>query len=147
MLNKKLLGHNVRELRKKHALSGEKFGQNIGITKSALSQIEGGVITPSLELLNKMVHQYGSSLDLLVGRIAQNTENSDILFTSLKVQLSNIAQIDSPEPEKKITQFQVQGLTSGKYQALIERLAYLENRVVTLEQQLKKTSQSPYKKE
>lgn len=38
------MGERVKELRKALGLSGEKFGERIGVKKSAISKIEGGTV-------------------------------------------------------------------------------------------------------
>ena len=38
------MGERVRELRKALGLSGERFGEKIGVKKSAVSKIESGLV-------------------------------------------------------------------------------------------------------
>src|ERR1700712_4380456 len=81
MLDKKAIGSNIKTLRKKLGLSGEKFGQKVRITKSALSQIEAGSISPSLELLNRIVTEFGTSFNILMGKTSiSGQEDTNMQF-------------------------------------------------------------------
>lgn len=52
--NKKLLGKKVRQLRKQHKYSQERFAEMVGIDPNSVSRIECGVHYPSLDTLEKI---------------------------------------------------------------------------------------------
>lgn len=52
--NKKLLGQKVRQLRKHHKYSQERFAELVGIDPNSVSRIECGVHYPSLDTLEKI---------------------------------------------------------------------------------------------
>jgi transcriptional regulator with XRE-family HTH domain len=52
--NKKLLGQKVRQLRKQHQYSQERFAEMLGIDPNSVSRIECGVYYPSLDTLERI---------------------------------------------------------------------------------------------
>lgn len=58
-------GKRVRELRKALALSGEKFGEQIGIKRNTLSQIETGKNNLTEQLLKSICREFNVNEDWL----------------------------------------------------------------------------------
>jgi transcriptional regulator with XRE-family HTH domain len=127
-LDKKAIGSNVKILRKTLGLSGEKFGQRIGVTKSALSQIEAGTISPSLELLNRIVKEFDTTFDLILNKPTKeaNTANRSDTDAALRQNITLISESvpsgkmkeDSPPNQgiaDEIIKLAFPGLTRGTY--------------------------------
>lgn len=58
-------GERVKELRKKLGLSLEKFGENLGVGKTAISKIERGENNLSDQMLKAICREYGVSEEWL----------------------------------------------------------------------------------
>ena len=69
-------GKRVRELRKALNLSGEKFGEQIGIKRNTLSQIETGKNNLTEQLLKSICREFNVNEDWL------RTGNGDMFFSS-----------------------------------------------------------------
>ena len=66
---RKVLGGNVRRLRRERGLSQEQLAFEAEIDRTYVSQIERAVINPSLLVLHKVAKALGSTVpDLLLGR-------------------------------------------------------------------------------
>lgn len=59
------IAERFKELRKAKKMTQEKFADAIGISRSSLSQIEGGRILPSLDALKNAVNKLGVSYEYL----------------------------------------------------------------------------------
>ncbi len=66
MAEKKTIGETIRELRKEKGYTQEAFGSKIGYTKSTVSKIETGEISPTSENLMKMAKALGVDLSYLL---------------------------------------------------------------------------------
>jgi len=53
---KKLLGQNVKQLRKSHGLSQEELGLRIDADQAYISRLEAGTLNPTLESLSEVSH-------------------------------------------------------------------------------------------
>lgn len=53
-----MINEKIKQLRKSLKLSGEKFGDKIGISKSAVSLIEKGTNTPSEQTIKSICREY-----------------------------------------------------------------------------------------
>lgn len=62
------LGKNVYYWRMKNRASQQEIAQRLGITNAAVSRIESGSMTPSVELLISIADMLDMSLDKLLGR-------------------------------------------------------------------------------
>ena len=66
---RRVLGANVRRLRRERGLSQEQLAFEAEIDRTYVSQIERAVINPSLLVLHKVAKALGSTVpDLLLGR-------------------------------------------------------------------------------
>ena len=66
---RRVLGGNVRRLRRERGLSQEQLAFEAEIDRTYVSQIERAVINPSLLVLHKVAKALGSTVpDLLIGR-------------------------------------------------------------------------------
>lgn len=63
-----VLGGNVRRLRREHGLTQEDLAFEAGIDRTYVSQIERGVINPSLLVLHKVATALKSTVPTLVTR-------------------------------------------------------------------------------
>ncbi len=59
------MNERIRKLRKEIGLSGEKFGEKIGITKSSLSMLESGKNNPSEQTIKSICREFGVSEEWL----------------------------------------------------------------------------------
>lgn len=59
------INERIRELRKSFSLSGEKFGEKIGLKKVAISQIETGRSMPTEQTILSICREFGVSEDWL----------------------------------------------------------------------------------
>lgn len=60
------IGTRIRELRERHQLSGEKFGELCGgLSKGAISQWENGTVTPPIDRLIELKKTIEFSIDWL----------------------------------------------------------------------------------
>lgn len=59
------LNKRIKELRNKLGLSGEKFGEQIGLKRNSLSQIETGKNNPSEQTILSICREFGVSEDWL----------------------------------------------------------------------------------
>ena len=60
-------GLRLRTLRKKQKLSQSAVGKRLGITRATVSSYERNVLSPSLEVLEKMALLYRTSVDYILG--------------------------------------------------------------------------------
>ena len=65
-VDKKAIGERVKALRTRQKLSQEKFGDSLGVSRSAINQMEKGQISPSIELMGRMVEKYSITYDSLL---------------------------------------------------------------------------------
>ena len=66
---RRVLGANVRRLRRERGLSQEQLAFEAEIDRTYVSQIERAVINPSLLVLHKVAKALGSTVpDILLGR-------------------------------------------------------------------------------
>jgi len=61
-----ILGKKIKELRKKHKLTQEQFGEMLGVTKSTIATYENDTRLPSYNVLVKMANTFGISIDSLL---------------------------------------------------------------------------------
>lgn len=58
-----LLGEKIKEIRKKHKLTQERFSEQIGIEPPSLSNIENGKSYPSMGTVLKIMEEFNASPD------------------------------------------------------------------------------------
>lgn len=68
MIDKKEMGRRIRVLRQEEGIYIKDLAVKIGITRSALGNIERGSIGASLDVAAAIADYYNVSLDYLVGR-------------------------------------------------------------------------------
>ena len=66
MIDKKEIGKRIILVRKYLKLNQVAFSKEIEVTQQTISQIETGVIAPSLEIIYKITGNYGISYDWLI---------------------------------------------------------------------------------
>lgn len=64
-MNIKYIGNNILKLRLARGLTQESLGQQIGLTPSAISNIENSISYPSIDTLIKLAEFFGVTLDYL----------------------------------------------------------------------------------
>jgi transcriptional regulator with XRE-family HTH domain len=62
---RRLVGYNIRLLRKEHKLTQEKLSEKVGITPNHLGLIEAGKKFPTAELLMKIAAQFNVDTPIL----------------------------------------------------------------------------------
>ena len=60
------IGVNIEALRKERKLTQEELGQKVGLTPSAISNIERNRSAPSVETLGRLAEYFGVSIDSLM---------------------------------------------------------------------------------
>lgn len=66
MIDKKEIGRRVHELRLERGLTQDEFAQQLEVKRSAISQIENGLMAPSLELAIKISIKFSVPVDWLI---------------------------------------------------------------------------------
>lgn len=135
MVSKDVLGNRVKTLRRQKGLSQEEFGVSLDLSRSAISQIEGGQIYPSLETLGKIVKYYSPGWDELVGNTPTETKNAytaqfrtlvttldnsgndNIVLVPVKAQAGYLMGAQQPEYIERLPTFWLPGLSNGTYRA------------------------------
>lgn len=69
-MDKKIIGLNIKEKRKKKELTQEKLADMTGLSRNYISDIENGRYTPSVESISKIAH----CLDLNLNFLSEMTE-------------------------------------------------------------------------
>lgn len=69
---KNRIGSIISDYRKKFHLSTKDFAQNIGVSEELEQNIEAGISTPSLKLLNKMANEMNMDVNYLIGAKKSN---------------------------------------------------------------------------
>lgn len=75
-------GDRLKQLRMEHGISGAELGEQLGMSKSGISNWEVRHREPSLEMLIKLSNFFGVSIDYLVGK-----SNFRETFKSLSIDL------------------------------------------------------------
>lgn len=68
MLDKKIFGERLLELRKQKVISQQALAQMLSVGKSAVSMMENGQRAASADILIALADYFDVSLDYLVGR-------------------------------------------------------------------------------
>lgn len=91
-LDKNLISLKIRELREEKKLSQSEFSNEIGVSQQTISQIEKGIILPSLDVLSKITSNFCISYDSLLSESFANP-NANLnanLNTEKEVQSNNV---------------------------------------------------------
>lgn len=74
---KKIIGSNIRKLRKSNNLNQVEFSRRIGISQGNLSEIEQGNCNLSLDTLLAIKEEFKCSLDKLLTHLETNLEKGE----------------------------------------------------------------------
>ena len=72
MLDLKLLGSRIRELRQKRGLTQSEFAENISVSFQAVSNWERGIAPPDIENLMRIASCFGVLVDTLLSPICED---------------------------------------------------------------------------
>ena len=93
-----VLGSRIKELREGRGWSQRALSQELRISKSMIAKYEGGVHTPTVNLLVRLAGLFGVSLDSLLGR---DVRDPRLVRCLLKIQDmdegSRVAVVDAIE--------------------------------------------------
>lgn len=136
MLTKSVIGNRVKTLRTEKALSQAEFGAPVGLSRSAVSQIEGGLTYPSLESIDKIVKHYSISWESLMAgtkkqkyaekRVPQvrtlvttvdQSGKDNIVLVPVKAQAGYLLGAEQPEYIEHLPTFWFPGLNNSTYRA------------------------------
>jgi transcriptional regulator with XRE-family HTH domain len=136
MMEKGGVGSRIKALRVEKGLSQEEFADSIGLTRSAVSQIEAGQIYPSLDSISKIVKLYAISWDSLMEspKKQKSPENlpsqartlvttvdksgkDNIVLVPIKAQAGYLQGAQQPEYIEHLPAFWLPGLNHGTYRA------------------------------
>ena len=67
MDDKKIIGENIRRLRKEHGMTQDLLAKAIGISVATLSSYETGKTASPVAVLRKMALTFGTTVDELLG--------------------------------------------------------------------------------
>jgi transcriptional regulator with XRE-family HTH domain len=104
----KVIGENVRRLRKIHDLNQIEFAKLIGVSQGSLSDIESGKCNPSVETVVSIYSTFECSLEWLLNTESQkkteNTiSNSELSYLEQEL-ISTFRELDS---ENQIEAFEI----------------------------------------
>jgi len=136
MLTRVVIGNQIKALRTEKGLSQEEFGIAVDLSRSAVSQIESGQMYPSLESIDKIVKQYSTSWNRILGiaevknsisttespiRTVVTTVDSsgreNIVLVPVKAQAGYLIGAQQTEFIETLPSFWVPGLNHGTYRA------------------------------
>ena len=79
----KILGANIRKYRKQIGITQEQLGRDIGLTASAISNIECGRSVPSVDTLCRFSELFGVKVDTILSDKSDSDLNKlCLLYTS-----------------------------------------------------------------
>ena len=103
----KIVGSNIRRLRKEQNYSIRDFGKKVGVSPSFISQVEMGKISPSLSKLKDIADNLNTTVGLLIGE-TDNGKNSPIVKKSDRRHTNhlgtgiNVELLSIPDPFKQM---------------------------------------------
>lgn len=71
LLNAKEIGRRIKNIRKTENLSQEEFAEVIETSSRTVSNVENGLVIPSLQTIANIAEQYHVSIDSIIGRELQ----------------------------------------------------------------------------
>lgn len=83
----------MRQLRKRHHLSGERFGELCGVTKGMVSQWESDLVIPTTDKLMELRRHIEFSFDWILYGEAEK------LYSTRDHKLGRILQVLEPQPD------------------------------------------------
>jgi transcriptional regulator with XRE-family HTH domain len=136
MLTKSVIGNRIKTLRLENELSQAEFGAPLGLSRSAVSQIEAGHTYPSLESIDKIVKHYSISWErLMAGTKKQKysekpvpqvrtlvttvdqSGRDNIVLVPVKAQAGYLIGAQQPEYIEHLPAFWLPGLSNSTYRA------------------------------
>lgn len=66
ILDAENIGKNIRQIRKTAKMSQEEFAEEINITARTVSNIENGVVIPTLQTVAKISENFNCSVDFII---------------------------------------------------------------------------------
>ena len=103
----KIVGTNIRRLRKEQNYSVREFGNKIGVSASFISQVEMGKISPSLSKLRDIADGLNTTVGLLIGE-TNNTNSSPVVKKAERRHTDhlgtgiNVDLLSRPDPFKQM---------------------------------------------
>lgn len=79
-----LFGDRLKELRKERNLTQEDIGKICDVAKNTISNWENNINQPPLEIVKKLAHYFGVSIDYLLNFTQDDVDNMEKLKTALK---------------------------------------------------------------
>ena len=73
-----ILGRRLRELRKERGLNQGELADLAGINRSYLSMLENGLANPSLDVIDKLARNLGSSISKLTSGLSDGEISTDL---------------------------------------------------------------------
>jgi transcriptional regulator with XRE-family HTH domain len=136
MLTKNVIGNRIKALRLEKGLSQDEFGAPVGLSRSAVSQIESGSTYPSLESIDKIVQHYSTSWgSIMEGKKKQiqpeipvqevrtlvttvdKSGKDNIVLVPVKAQAGYLLGAQQSEYIERLPTFWIPGLNHGTYRA------------------------------
>ena len=83
----KSIGEKLKDIRKTKGLTQAEFGQNIGFSKQAVSNIENNLSNPSIEFISKLIMFYDVNANWLIVGAGEMFNNSHEQLKSIKNEI------------------------------------------------------------
>lgn len=101
-----MLGMKIRELRKKANLTQQELAEGI-LTRSYLSQIEKGTVTPTYDLIKKLSHKLNCNIEDIFSETVDSEISTLELQKNIKIALNHIETEQSTKLNKTVAQIKV----------------------------------------
>lgn len=103
MLNKEEIADKIKSLRQLKSLSQDSFGKLLGVSRSAISQIEKAQMSPSLELLDKIQENFEVTVDeILYGKKIQKEYTNTYQFPDSVRETTTVEYVSKKDDSKLI---------------------------------------------
>lgn len=89
------MNERIKEIRKALGLSGEKFGQSLGVQRSAISKIERGENTPTPQMLKLICSTYNVSEQWLRSGEGNMFRDSDSISLDDFIQSAKVDKLET----------------------------------------------------
>lgn len=118
-------GERVKEVRKSHNLTLDKFGEKLGVTKQTISRIENGINNLTEQMARSICREFGISYEWLTTGKGNMREPKD-METELTEWASTAFVGDSASFKKRFVSMMMK-LTDREWELLEEKLMELAN--------------------
>lgn len=81
------IGEKLKDIRKAKGLTQAEFGNNIGFSKQAVSNIENNLSNPSIEFISKLIMYYDVNANWLIVGFGEMFNRSDSYNKSIKNEI------------------------------------------------------------